>query len=117
MRTPDAVKEAAKDRASCYSRVGYAHLGPYQGYEVYTLRVFDELKSICSITIYVIKDSDKLLDLSYINTFVDITGASDEIETKCIEIKDILNKHHILYKEISEEKVKDSLLFLLENRY
>ena len=43
MRTPDAVKEAAKDRASCYSRVGYAHLGPYQGYEVYTLRVFDEL--------------------------------------------------------------------------
>lgn len=81
------------------------------------LRVFDELKSICSITIYVIKDSDKLLDLSYINTFVDITGTSDEIETKCIEIKDILNKHHILYKEISEEKVKDSLLFLLENRY
>ena len=83
----------------------------------FDLRVFDELKSICSITIYVIKDSDKLLDLSYINTFVDITGTSDEIETKCIEIKDILNKHHILYKEISEEKVKDSLLFLLENRY
>ena len=43
MRAPDAVKESAKDRASCYSRVGYAHLGPYQGYEVYTLRVFDEL--------------------------------------------------------------------------
>lgn len=43
MRTPEAVKDAAIDRASCYSRVGYAHLGPYQDYEVYTLRVFDEL--------------------------------------------------------------------------
>ena len=33
------------------------------------------------------------------------------------KVKEILDKHHILYKEISEEKVKDSLLFLKENRY
>ena len=33
------------------------------------------------------------------------------------KVKEILDKHHILYKEINEEKVKDSLLFLVENRY
>ncbi len=33
------------------------------------------------------------------------------------KVKEILNKYQILYKEIKEEKVKDSLLFLMENKY
>ena len=42
------------------------------------------------------------------------TDITWKIATK---VKEILDKHHILFKEINEEKVKDSLLFLMENRY
>lgn len=40
MRTPQAVKDAAKDLTDMYP-AKYAHLGQYMGYEVFTLRFLE----------------------------------------------------------------------------
>ena len=151
----------------------------------FDINIFNELKEFCNITSHisiaaqVINDGKRkicLSELSFIDTFIDITsrngaklnvgathrepafvldenvgaklrepalvldenvGATHrepafvldenvgaklrepaftlgEIEEK---VKQILDKHHILYKEINEERVKDSLIFLMENRY
>ena len=108
------------------------------------LNVFNELKDICDITIHIDivgdeNDKISLTNLNYVNTFIsigacrtrpyddvgvrkthlyDAVGASyaspSDLDSK---VKDMLGKYQILYKEIREEKVKDSLLFLMENSY
>ena len=108
------------------------------------LNVFNELKDICDITIHIDivgdeNDKISLTNLNYVNTFIsigacrtrpyddvgvrkthlyDAVGASyaspSDLDSK---VKDMLGKYQILYKEIREEKVKDSLLFLMENNY
>ena len=89
----------------------------------FDVNIFNELKGFCNITshIKVEMPNDKnviyFTDLSFVDTFIDITGTKEEINSNSKKVKEILDKHHILYKEISEEKVKDSLLFLMENRY
>ena len=125
----------------------------------FDLNIFNELKEYCNITSHisiaaqVINDGKRkicLSELSFIDTFIDITSrdgaratrpySKDELckskemcksETRKGElcepaftlgeieekVKQILDKHHILYKEINEERVKDSLIFLMENRY
>ena len=101
--------------------------------------IFNELKEFCNITTHIsinaqdINNSERkicLNELNFINTFIDIISRDGDRATRPYsmdelcepldienKVKQVLNKYHILYKEISEEKVKDSLLFLLENRY
>lgn len=89
----------------------------------FDVNIFDELKGFCNITshikVEIPKDKNVIdfTDLSFVDTFIDITGTKEEINSNSKKVKEILDKHHILYKEISDEKVKDSLLFLMENRY
>ena len=109
----------------------------------FDVNIFDELKGFCNITTHIsinaqdINNSERkicLNELNFINTFIDIISRDGDRATcpyskgelcepaftlsKMEEkVKEILDKHHILYKEINEEKVKDSLLFLMENRY
>ena len=98
----------------------------------FDVSVFNELKEFCNITSHIKIDTYEtnnserkicLNELSFINTFIDVncigeacepTYANSDLEMK---VKEILDKYHILYKEIDEEKVKDSLLFLMENRF
>ena len=58
MRTPQAVKDAAKDLAEEY-QTKYWHIGPYKGYEVYTLR-FLEPVYIGLPEIYLYKEGKKV---------------------------------------------------------
>lgn len=89
----------------------------------FDVNIFDELKGFCNITshikVEIPKDKNVIdfTDLSFVDTFIDITGTKEEINSNSKKVKEILDKHHILYKEINEEKAKDSLLFLMENRY
>lgn len=89
----------------------------------FDVNIFDELKGFSNITshIKVEMPNDKnviyFTDLSFVDTFIDMIGTKEEINSNTIKVKEILDKHHILYKEINEEKVKDSLLFLMENRF
>lgn len=89
----------------------------------FDVNIFDELKGFCNITshikVEIPKDKNVIdfTDLSFVDTFIDMIGTKEEINSNTTKVKEILDKHHILYKEISEEKVKDSLLFLMENRY
>ena len=87
------------------------------------ISIFNELKGFCNITSHIKVDIPQakniidFTDLSFVDTFIAITGTQEEVNSNNVKVKEILAKHHILYKEISEEKVKDSLLFLVENRY
>lgn len=89
----------------------------------FDVNIFNELKGFCNITshikVEIPKDKNVIdfTDLSFVDTFIDMIGTKEEINSNTIKVKEILDKHHILYKEINEEKVKDSLLFLMENRY
>lgn len=85
----------------------------------FDINIFDKLKDYCSITSHILVNSDtiELSKLSFVNTFLSIYGNEEEIATKLIKVSEILDENHILYKEINEEKVKDSLLFLLENDF
>ena len=89
----------------------------------FDVNIFDELKGFCNITshikVEIPKDKNVIdfTDLSFVDTFIDMIGTKEEINSNTIKVKEILDKHHILYKEINEEKVKDSLLFLMENMY
>ena len=106
----------------------------------FDINILNELKEFCNITSHIsvnnqdinnIKRKICLSELSFIDTFIDITSRNEaqlNVAAKLCEpaftlgemeekVKQILDKHHILYKEINEEKVKDSLLFLMENRY
>ena len=89
----------------------------------FSVNIFNELKVFCNVTIHLNIENEhsenniSLLKISFVNTFLDITGTEEEIKFNSEKVKEILDKHNILYKEISEEKVKDSLLFLVENRY
>ena len=106
----------------------------------FDINILNELKEFCNITSHIsvnnhdannIKRKICLSELSFIDTFIDITSRNEtklNVRAKLCEpaftlgemeekVKQILDKHHILYKEINEEKVKDSLLFLMENRY
>lgn len=91
------------------------------------LNIFDELKNICNITIHInniyYKNIEKnksgfinILKLNYINTFLHLeTKNIDEEKGQLIE--QILEKYNIIYKQINEENVKQSILLLIENRY
>lgn len=85
----------------------------------FDINIFDKLKDYCSITSHISVKSDTIEfgKLSFVNTFLSINGNEEEIATKFIKVSEILDENHILYKEINEEKVKDSLLFLLENDF
>ena len=89
----------------------------------FDISIFNELKGFCNITSHIKVDIPQakniidFTDLSFVYTFIDITGTQEEINSNNVKVKEILAKHHILYKEISEERVRDSLLFLMENRY
>lgn len=86
------------------------------------LNVFNELKDICDITIHIDivgdeNDKISLTNLNYVNTFISIGACETRPSDLDSKVKDMLGKYQILYKEIREEKVKDSLLFLMENSY
>ena len=95
----------------------------------FNLKVFFDLKDICNITSHICIENDNkeqgsinLSEMSFVNTFIDFTYVYEDISNKLIEeievkIKQVLDSYHILYKEIDEEEVKDSILFLMENRY
>lgn len=85
----------------------------------FDINIFDKLKDYCSITSHISVKSDTIEfgKLSFVNTFLSIDGNEEEIAKKLIKVCEILDENHILYKEINEEKVKDSLLFLLENDF
>lgn len=85
----------------------------------FDINIFDKLKDYCSITSHISVKSDTIEfgKLSFVNTFLSIGGNEEEIATRLIKVSEILDENHILYKEINEEKVKDSLLFLLENDF
>ena len=86
------------------------------------LNVFNELKDICDITIHIDivgdeNDKISLTNLNYVNTFISIGACETRPSDLDSKVKEVLGKYQILYKEIREEKVKDSLLFLMENSY
>ena len=89
----------------------------------FDVNIFNKLKGFCNITsqikVEIPKDKNIIdfTDLRFVDTFIEITGTKEEINRKSVKVIEILDKHHILYKEINEEKVKDSLLFLMENMY
>lgn len=89
----------------------------------FDVNIFNELQGFCNVTSHLIIENEhsesdtSLTNMSFVDTFLDITGTEEEISNNDVKVKEILDKHHILYKEISEEKVKDSLLFIMENRY
>ena len=85
----------------------------------FDINIFDKLKDYCSITSHISVKSDTIEfgKLSFVNTFLSIDGNEEEIAKKLIKVCEILDENLILYKEINEEKVKDSLLFLLENDF
>lgn len=85
----------------------------------FDINIFDKLKDYCSITSHISVKSDTIEfgKLSFVNTFLSIDGNEEEIAKKLIKVCEILDENHILYKEINEEKVKDSLLFILENDF
>lgn len=61
MRTPQAVKEAAKSLTDEYA-TKYYHIGPYKGYEVYTLRFLEEV-FIGYPEIYLYKEGEDVICL------------------------------------------------------
>ena len=81
--------------------------------------IINELKKYCSITIHtkVQKNNIAFDGLNFINTFLLIDGNIEEINDKLNEIIKILERNNILYKKIDEERVRDSILFLMENIY
>ena len=86
------------------------------------LNVFNELKDICDITIHIDivgDENDRILltNLNYINTFISIGARKTRPSDLDSKVKEVLDKYKILYKEIKEENVKDSLLFIMENNY
>lgn len=89
----------------------------------FDITMFEELKEFCNITSYItivdIYDVQNisLTNFSFVDTFLDVIGNLEEIESNALKINEVLKKYHVLFKEINEEKVKDSLLFLMENRY
>lgn len=58
MRTPQAVKDAARELTEMY-KTKYVHLGQYKGYEVYTLR-FLETAFIGLPEVYLYKEGKKV---------------------------------------------------------
>ena len=81
--------------------------------------IINELKKYCSITIHtkIQKNNIAFDGLNFINTFLLIDGNIEEINDKLNEIIKILERNNILYKRIDEERVRDSILFLMENIY
>ena len=61
MRTPQAVKDAAKYLTDSYA-TKYNHLGQYNGYEVYTLRFLEEV-CIGLPEIYLYKEDEEVICL------------------------------------------------------
>lgn len=61
MRTPQAVKEAAKFLTDSFA-TKYYHIGPYKGYEVYTLHFLEEV-FIGYPEIYLYKEGEDVICL------------------------------------------------------
>lgn len=61
MRTPQAVKDAAKFLTDMYA-TKYYHIGPYNGYEVYTLLFLEEV-FIGYPEIYLYKEGEDVICL------------------------------------------------------
>lgn len=61
MRTPQAVKDAAKSLTDEYA-TKYNHLGQYNGYEVFTLRFLEEV-FIGFPEIYLYKEGEEVITL------------------------------------------------------
>ena len=74
MRTPQAVKDAAKFLTDCYA-AKYNHLGQYNGYEVYTLYFFEEEAPLIGLPeIYLYKEGEEVITLHGFEVF----GIMDE---------------------------------------
>jgi hypothetical protein len=67
MRTPQAVKDAAKFLTDGYA-TKYSHLGQYNGYEVYTLRFLEEV-CIGLPEIYLYKEGEDVITLQGYEVF------------------------------------------------
>ena len=67
MRTPQAVKDAAKSLTDRFA-TKYSHLGQYNGYEVYTL-CFLEVVSIGLPEIYLYKEGEEVITLNGYEVF------------------------------------------------
>ena len=75
----------------------------------FDINVFNELKEYCNITSHIVVDAEevKFSDLNFIDTFIDITSSGETCEPALAmagldaKVKEILDKHNILYKEIS----------------
>lgn len=67
MRTPQAVKDAAKFLTDSY-KTQYSHLGQYNGYEVYTLRFLEEV-IIGLPEVYLYKEGEEVITVFGENAF------------------------------------------------
>ena len=90
------------------------------------LSIFNELRRVSNITCHLNvdeKDNIQLLNLNYLNTFIEIVGkeevrgSTENIEELDNEVKKILDQYKVIYKEIREERVLRSITFLMENSY
>ena len=85
----------------------------------FDIDVLDKIKEHSDITIHIdIKDEKFSIDnINFIDTFIVLTGNKEDIDEKSKLISIILKKEDIIYKEINEERVRESLNFIVENRF
>lgn len=98
----------------------------------FNLNIINEIKEKCNIVSHISIDiySNEKVDeemgktkkinyseLSFVDTFIEIEGSEEEIKNRYNEVREILEKEEVLYKEIREEKVRESMSFIMENRY
>lgn len=85
----------------------------------FDIDVLDKLKEYSDITIHIdLKDEKFSIDnINFNDTFIVFTGSKEDVDEKSKLVSDILKKERIIYKEINEEKVRESLNLIMENRY
>lgn len=76
------------------------------------------LTNISEVTIYTkVDDNFNTNNINLINSYILVVGNKEEVEIKITEIKKMLYSNNILYKEIIEPRIKETLCFIMENNY
>ena len=85
----------------------------------FNIDILNKIKEFCDITIYIDLKDEKFSveNINYIDTFILFTGSKENIDVKTKLVLEILNKANIIYKEINEENIRNSIDFIMENRY
>lgn len=84
----------------------------------FNFEIIKLLTNISELTIYAnATENFNINDISYVNTYILIIGSEKEINRKKTEVINVLTTNNVLYKEMIEPKIKETLFFIMENKY